>query len=141
MPKPKRVQLRRTKGWRKPEGCISVARPSRWGNVYAVGSEVEVQIIGFQQGNAGEYDGRDLYYTHTDHVKLSAAVAVRLFREDLVSRLAAWGSTNDGDLEHARELRDGLAELRGHDLACWCALDAPCHADVLLEFANPGWRP
>ncbi len=27
-------------------------------------------------------------------------------------------------------------ELRGKDLACWCALDQPCHADVLLEEAN-----
>jgi Domain of unknown function (DUF4326) len=28
------------------------------------------------------------------------------------------------------------AELRGKDLACWCPLDQPCHADVLLEVAN-----
>ena len=28
------------------------------------------------------------------------------------------------------------AELRGKDLACWCPLDEPCHADVLLEIAN-----
>jgi hypothetical protein len=27
-------------------------------------------------------------------------------------------------------------ELCGRDLACWCRLDAPCHADVLLELAN-----
>jgi hypothetical protein len=27
-------------------------------------------------------------------------------------------------------------ELRGKNLACWCALDAPCHADVLLHWAN-----
>jgi hypothetical protein len=27
-------------------------------------------------------------------------------------------------------------ELRGRDLACWCSLDEPCHADVLLERAN-----
>ena len=27
-------------------------------------------------------------------------------------------------------------ELRGRNLACWCALDQPCHADVLLEIAN-----
>lgn len=28
-------------------------------------------------------------------------------------------------------------ELRGKNLACWCALDEPnCHADVLLELAN-----
>lgn len=28
------------------------------------------------------------------------------------------------------------AELAGRDLACWCPLDQPCHADVLLEIAN-----
>lgn len=27
-------------------------------------------------------------------------------------------------------------ELRGKDLACWCPLDGPCHADVLMERAN-----
>lgn len=27
-------------------------------------------------------------------------------------------------------------ELAGHDLVCWCPLDQPCHADVLLELAN-----
>jgi hypothetical protein len=26
--------------------------------------------------------------------------------------------------------------LRGKNLACWCALGAPCHADVLLKIAN-----
>ena len=31
---------------------------------------------------------------------------------------------------------EALDELRGHDLACWCRLDQPCHADVLLELAN-----
>jgi hypothetical protein len=28
------------------------------------------------------------------------------------------------------------AELRGHNLACWCRLDRPCHADIELEIAN-----
>lgn len=32
--------------------------------------------------------------------------------------------------------KDELAKLRGKDLACWCPLDQPCHADVLLELAN-----
>jgi Domain of unknown function (DUF4326) len=32
-----------------------------------------------------------------------------------------------------RWYRDELQRLRGHDLACWCPLDQPCHADVLLE--------
>lgn len=29
-----------------------------------------------------------------------------------------------------------LRELRGKDLMCWCRIDQPCHADVLLELAN-----
>ena len=32
-----RVQLRRSKGWRKPAGAIVVARPSRWGNPFRLG--------------------------------------------------------------------------------------------------------
>jgi len=28
------------------------------------------------------------------------------------------------------------AELRGKNLACWCPIGEPCHADVLLEIAN-----
>jgi hypothetical protein len=27
--------------------------------------------------------------------------------------------------------------LRGHNLACWCAAGTPCHADLLIELANP----
>lgn len=29
-----------------------------------------------------------------------------------------------------------FTELKGKNLACWCKLDEPCHADVLLELAN-----
>jgi hypothetical protein len=50
-----------------------------------------------------------------------AADAVRLYRE--------WLPDTD--------LYQQLGELTGHDLACWCPLDQPCHADVLLELANP----
>lgn len=27
------------------------------------------------------------------------------------------------------------SELKGKNLSCWCALENPCHADVLLEWA------
>lgn len=29
-----------------------------------------------------------------------------------------------------------ITDLRGRNLACWCALDKPCHADVLLARTN-----
>ena len=34
-------------------------------------------------------------------------------------------------------LMAALPELRGKDLACWCA-PLPCHGDVLLDLANSG---
>ena len=37
MTTPQRIQLRRIKGWRKPDGAISVARPHKWGNPFVVG--------------------------------------------------------------------------------------------------------
>ena len=33
---PRRIQLHRTKGWRKPEGAVVVARPTKWGNPFVV---------------------------------------------------------------------------------------------------------
>ena len=53
--------------------------------------------------------------------KLTATKAVALYRQ------YAGEAFNRGDLR---------ACLRGKNLACWCALGQPCHADVLLEMAN-----
>lgn len=40
------------------------------------------------------------------------------------------------DEEEAQTYRKRIGALRGKNLACWCPLDQPCHADVLLEIAN-----
>ena len=103
MNKPKRIQRRRTKGWRMPPGAVYVGRPSQWGNPFRVGTWVNLPIT-----------GREAVYNR--------ARAVVLFRDwfNLATRLQ----------EVAR------VELRGKDLVCWCPLDEPCHADVLLEWAN-----
>ena len=63
-----------------------------------------------------------------------------------VDRSTRWGNpftaANSGSvppvLRFACEVAQLLdvSELRGKNLACWCGLDAECHADVLLEFAN-----
>ena len=56
--------------------------------------------------------------------ELGRAEAVRRYREDLLGgRLAI-------------TVEDVERELRGRDLACYCPLDEPCHADVLLSIAN-----
>jgi len=39
-------------------------------------------------------------------------------------------------LSDPRKADEAITHLRGKNLACWCALDQPCHADVLLKVAN-----
>jgi len=41
-----------------------------------------------------------------------------------------------GKIQVTKEL--DINDLRGKNLACWCPLDKPCHADFLLELANNG---
>lgn len=42
-------------------------------------------------------------------------------------------------VELSKDFQDMIiSELKGKDLACWCPLNAPCHADVLLKIANIG---
>jgi len=68
---------------------------------------------------------------HIDELT-DATEAVRLYKQGLAGaagRGLAWTGW-------AQRILDGLPKLRGKNLACWCAPDAPCHADVLLELAN-----
>lgn len=111
---PKRIQMSRQHPWRaeNPDAVI-VARPSKWGNPFAVVKD-------------GHYWGvKPPGYANTEqssrriHKIDALAVAVSYYRCDAVF--------------HVAEIR---AELAGKDLACWCPLDQPCHADVLLEIAN-----
>lgn len=61
---------------------------------------------------------------------LSAEVVVQLFQAQL-ARDGAWFFKG---LRTTTE--DVRRELRGKRLACWCRLDRPCHADLLLQLAN-----
>jgi Domain of unknown function (DUF4326) len=62
-------------------------------------------------------------------LSLGREEAVRRYRENLLAgRLAI-------------TVEDVERELRGRDLACYCPIDEPCHADVLLELANRQRRP
>lgn len=108
---PKRIQLRRAKGWRKPEGAVVVARPTKWGNPFPVGHVASVEAYTNPMSQA-------------KLVEIDAHLAVMLFR----AWLAYWPG----------RVADVRLHLADRDLACWCPLDQPCHADVLLEIANGG---
>ena len=92
---PKRIQRKRTKGWKMPPGTVSVTRPGKYGNPYPV------EVYGRQQ-------------------------AIDLFRADLLA---------------SKSKLANVMLLRGKNLACFCPLDLPCHADVLLNIANNAPQP
>jgi hypothetical protein len=104
---PQRIQRRRTRGWRMPEGAVYVGRPTKWGNPWRVDPTMQT------------------WWSVRDRT-----LAVTLFRDALDgNRGDRYGYPSDVEIR---------AELAGRALACWCPLDQPCHADVLLEIANGG---
>jgi Domain of unknown function (DUF4326) len=102
---PQRIQRRRTKGWRMPDGAVYVGRPTKWGNRFVVGA-----ALTFPYSDVFGPKVKD------------RAQAVEVFRAytEITPFFDSW-------------VRMSLA---GRDLACWCPLGEPCHADVLLELAN-----
>jgi hypothetical protein len=57
---------------------------------------------------------------------------------DVVWFFESWliDGTNYTSEQTAPEIAEIRRELAGKNLACFCALDEPCHADVLLRIAN-----
>ncbi len=119
---PHRIRLSRSRGWRKPPGAVVVSRATRWGNPFRVGATY-MWLAGEEDRTWPVPTSRDPG-EYADGVRVvhcpDTATAVNWFRRWAVGDYSA----------EARRI------LRGHDLACWCPLDQPCHADVLLELAN-----
>lgn len=90
-----------------PEGAVYVGRPTRWGNPFVI-------------GDPHPYTGKPM----------DAPAAVQMF-------VTLYGPSSPYYPLEAEQREQMRAELGGRDLACWCRLDQPCHADVLLEWANP----
>ena len=119
-PVPVRIQRRRTRGWRSHANAIYVGRPSLWA------SPIRVHRLGSAWAVTPAWGDRLLTKTRTR--REAHATAVALYRELLEADERPWWF-------NAR--REDVAALAGKDLMCWCPPDLPCHADVLLELANP----
>jgi hypothetical protein len=138
MSTPKRIQRKRTKGWKMPEGAVYVGRPTVFGNPAII--EKNRDRFAVWGGDVGPRIG-----TATT-MQYARWLAVGHFRVWLTSPEGVVTVTDFGNVERPsyaycddhRQLHARLHELHGRDLACWCPLDQPCHADVLLEIANGG---
>ena len=124
---PVRLRLSRAKGFdlqalsRATNGlkAVKVARPGPFGNPYTL------------QDAADVFDCRK----HSAH-----EYAVQWFREWIETPAGAETfdpcHVYDGMAEGHAKIHAALPSLRGKNLACFCAPEFACHADVLLELAN-----
>jgi len=107
--KPRRIQRKRTKGWRMPPNTVYVGRPSKWGN---------------------PRDWREWIRVSRDQTDARRSATIVFWDAMLAGEKSVhWRPA-------IQWMREHLHELRGKNLACWCKPDEPCHADVLLELAN-----
>ncbi len=133
---PQRIQRSRAKGWRMPEGAIYVGRPTRWGNPWRIGSNMFDQTNNQWRKVLTRADAVQAFRQSCDYDP-NAVWHHRIDEEG--NSLTAWGGYDDDIHINRRSIKRFLA---GHDLVCWCPLvdrdgnHVPCHADVLLEFAN-----
>ena len=102
-----RIQRRRAKGWQLPEGAMYVGRPTRWGNPFDATTHTCQWAVDAYRVHLASYFGWE----------------ARTFRRAFYP----WPVESAAFLDWLAPLRDATA------LACWCPLDQPCHADVLIE--------
>lgn len=101
-------------GLRPLKRTVYVGRPTKWGNPFHAHHDVP-----------GGYP-------------MTPEIAVDAYRDMF---LQFGGINANGDAGSFRIgtivlVEDVKRELRGKNLACWCPLGQPCHADILLEIAN-----
>lgn len=153
---PQRIQRKRTKGWRMPENTVYVGRPTVWGNPFKYRAEIGGLVrYGPRHherfGRDWDHEGRisragnrhDMWFKEDDVVETyvrwaTRAELVELYRLTLTDPTPGMRSaypSRQGRFVKV-DVLNIRAELAGRNLACWCPLDQPCHADVLLEIAN-----
>lgn len=132
---PKRIQRKRTRGWRKPEGAIIVDRTSKWGNPF----KLEGDMIYCDASHRRKiFSSWVIFDNHSLWDKDKGL-------EQIIKLYGDWFGGNLPDENYINheivrpstfDMDEIKRELKGKDLVCWCPLDKPCHADLLIEIAN-----
>ncbi len=130
MTTPARLQLRRTKGFRLQEHSEAVnglparkvTRPGLFGNIFKVTDTTPAKeaVRSF----------RRFLRTWSD---------AQIMRSVRVETGSGHPLAGVGLIVHRNHVRARLWQLRGHNLACFCRLDQPCHVDVYLDILATDW--
>jgi hypothetical protein len=126
---PKRIQRKRTTGWRKPENTVCVSRPSIFGNPFIVG-----RPSGYQFNDGGDETPMIPIVSLAQSIELFESLTRGMVSPEMYPWGHRWMERFNKMGQHPSEAI--RTALRGKNLACWCPLDRPCHADILLKVAN-----
>ena len=77
--------------------------------------------------------GGSILMKYEDGQYLQLAAPISTAAEAVVWFKATWDAF---DARHPGGSARWFNRLRGKNLACWCKIGDPCHADVLIEIAN-----
>jgi hypothetical protein len=80
------------------------------------------RVRGWKMPKDAVYVGRPTKYGNPYRMEIDGS------REEVVAKYRVWLA------EKLEENPNFLDPLKGKDLACWCPLNKPCHADVILEY-------
>jgi len=119
----KRIQRKRTKGWKMPDNAVYVGRPTKWGNPFKLRGDQIYINASYRRKILSPW----VWYGVGD-----ISDVVHLFRMMVIHNCV----NVDMQYWHEHFKKLDIEELRGKDLACWCPLDKPCHADFLIEVFN-----
>ncbi|WP_428661862.1 DUF4326 domain-containing protein [Runella sp.] len=119
----KRIKRERKKDWRMPENAVSVTRPGQWGNPMKIVDEwilIQTELNGrYQMLCKGDIDLMLEIYRFM--LALPATIDVELKMDETVWNWRMYYENAD------------FSMLKDKDLACFCGLDKPCHANILIE--------
>jgi hypothetical protein len=114
----KRIQIKRTKGWKMPTNTVYVGRSTKYGNPFRLTTNGWIQYRSMIMGrkiNPWIIWGATGGLTESDVVELYERWIQGEFRWMAIAQ------------------PPDITPLIGKDLACWCPLNKPCHADVLIK--------
>ena len=114
----KRVQRKRTKGWKMPENCKYVGRPTAWGNPFKLTPDGWIMCYSTNRKILDPW----ILWSATGGFCLKDIV--ELYERWIKGELLKYGYL---------PIPPDIGELSGKDLACFCSLSSPCHADILIE--------
>jgi hypothetical protein len=106
----KRIQRKRTKGYRQPPNTKYCGRPTKWGNPFLV------EELGAEEAVRRYKEcilNNTMCYVYFYEIKASV------------------------QYDRFKWMAENLEQLRKYDyLSCFCPLDQPCHVDVLIRLLN-----